>query len=325
MTDEVSPIGTILNLQRLSTEDGPGLRTTVFFKGCPLDCAWCHNPESISAAIEIHWLENRCIGCGTCLQSCHIHALKRTEDGLQIDRNACDLCGDCSRACPANALEVLGKTSDIPSLVSELEKDRSYYERSGGGITLSGGEPTLQPTFALQTAAILHEKGYHVALDTCGLASRMTLEKLLPHVDLVLYDIKIMDSSEHLRWTGQDNRIILENLRWLIQWKDEHAGKPDLWIRTPLIPGATDSEMNLVMIANFLNNEFVESIQRWEICAFNNLCRDKYRRLDIIWAFEKSTTYQAEQLDSLMGIVRATGFPSDKVQITGTNRVEGLQ
>lgn len=323
MTKTDSPTGTILNLQRLSTEDGPGLRTTVFFKGCPLECAWCHNPESISPEIEIQWLENRCIDCGTCLKVCQNHALKRTTDGLHIDRITCNLCGDCSRACPANAVEVLGKTRDISSLVSELEKDQAYYERSGGGITFSGGEPTLQPTFALHTAAILHEKGYHVALDTCGLVSRTTLEKFLPHVDLVLYDIKLINPVEHMRWTGQDNRIILDNLHWLNQWKNEHDREPDLWIRTPLIPGATDSETNLVMIANLLNNEFVENIQKWEICAFNNLCRDKYRRLNRVWAFEKSDTYHAEQLASIMKTVQATGFPCDKFQITGTTRVEG--
>lgn len=317
--------GTILNLQRLSTEDGPGLRTTVFFKGCPLNCAWCHNPESISSAIEIHWLENRCIGCNTCLDVCLIHALTRTEHGLEIDRKNCDSCGICSTACPANALEMLGKSIEINSLLSELEKDRSYYEKSGGGITLSGGEPTQQPSFALHLAQQLHNKGYHVALDTCGLVSRAILEKLLPNIDLVLYDIKLMDSSEHLRWTGQDNHIIFENLLWLKHWKDQHSGFPELWIRTPLIPGATDSDTNLVMIANYLKNELLESIQRWEICTFNNLCRDKYRRLDKTWAFEAIDTYGADQLDSILKIILATGFPGDKIQITGTTRVEGLK
>ncbi len=323
IADTSTLTGTILNLQRLSTEDGPGLRTTVFFKGCPLSCAWCHNPESISPALEMQWLENRCIGCNTCLQVCREQALQKTADGLVIDRSACTLCGCCSEACPSNALEMLGRAIGVDELIRELEKDSSYYERSGGGITLSGGEPTLQPGFAADTARALHQHGYHVALDTCGLAARTTFERILPYVDLVLFDLKLMDSQQHIRWTGQDNCIILKNLQWLVSWIDEHGGSPDLWIRTPLIPGATDTAENLCAIAEFLQQGLLHSIRRWELCAFNNLCRDKYRRLDKTWAFENTGIYARQALEDVERIIQRSGFPKEKFQITGLTRAEG--
>ena len=205
--------GLVLNIQRLSTEDGPGMRTTVFFKGCPLHCAWCHNPESISPRPQVHWLETRCIACHTCLDVCPSAALAAVENGIVIDQSKCDGCGDCSRACPSGALELLGRQYGLDELVGELVKDRAFFEKSDqGGITLSGGEPTLQFDFTLQLLQKLRAQQLHTALDTCGVCKESDLLQLLPLVDLVLYDLKLVDSQAHRFRTGGDNRIILDNL-----------------------------------------------------------------------------------------------------------------
>ena len=214
MDDHTS--GTILHLQRLSTEDGPGIRTTVFFKGCPLRCAWCHNPESISPRPQVQWLESRCIGCQSCLEACPRHGLVRAATGEIVrDRASCTACGECCEACPSGAMELLGTRVEAAALAKELLKDRAYFAASGGGVTLSGGEPTLQAEFALELSQRLQQAGVAVALDTCGLCPPEVLERLLPWVDLVLYDLKCIDSLEHQRWTGVPNPAILENLRRL--------------------------------------------------------------------------------------------------------------
>jgi pyruvate formate lyase activating enzyme len=167
---------TILNVQRLSTEDGPGIRTTVFFKGCSLRCGWCHNPESLLPQVQVHWLENRCIGCRTCLQVCPCGALHENDSGMRIDRDICDGCGLCAEACPANAMEQLGRQVTLEALLAELLKDRAYYQTSSGGVTASGGEPALQPAFTAALFEHLRQEGIHTALDTCGLCSQSALE-----------------------------------------------------------------------------------------------------------------------------------------------------
>jgi len=164
--------GRILHLQRLSTEDGPGIRTTVFFKGCPLRCAWCHNPESISTQPQMQWIAVRCIGCQTCVRTCPNGCLTLTPDGIVMDRERCDDCGKCVQACPSDARETLGKTVTVDEVLAELLKDRAYYEKSGGGVTLSGGEPSLQPDFAEALLRGLKAQGISTALDTCACARR---------------------------------------------------------------------------------------------------------------------------------------------------------
>ncbi len=313
--------GRILHLQRLSTEDGPGIRTTVFFKGCPLACAWCHNPESLSSQPQVQWLETRCLGCGTCVATCPHGNLKLTPAGLTIARATCTGCGTCVEACPANALELLGTAITVEALVAELLKDRTYFETSGGGVTLSGGEPTLQPGFALALLQQLHAAGVQTALDTCGLAAPATLAALLPHVDLLLYDLKEIDAERHRAFTGQSNERILANLRQACAQSAGRTPPLRLWIRTPLIPGATLNRATLHGIGAWIATQLDGAVERWELCAFNNLCRDKYRRLGLTWAYAATPLLTADELAAATEWATASGVDPAIVIATGATRV----
>jgi pyruvate formate lyase activating enzyme len=311
--------GRILHLQRLSTEDGPGIRTTVFFKGCPLRCAWCHNPEAIALRLETQWFAGRCLACRSCIPACPDGCLEMTEAGLRIDRLRCHACGRCVHACPAGALEALGAVWSADDLVRELEKDRAYFAASGGGVTLSGGEPTLQPEFAEEVLLRLRQAGIHTALDTCGLCSTETLARLVRHSDLVLFDLKVLDEGEHLRLTGASNRPILRNLDWLGEHARRH-GRPEIWIRTPLIPGATTDHGNLGAIGARLQESGIEQLTRWELCAFNNLCRDQYRRLGLSWAYDQTPLMSAQDVAACEAQARAACAAPLEIRATGATR-----
>jgi len=314
-----APTGRILHLQRLSTEDGPGLRTTVFFKGCPLHCAWCHNPESISTKPQTQWFAVRCLGCNTCLEACPNGCLTRTEISLVIDRACCQGCGKCAEACPASAIELLGKTMTVDELLAELLKDRAYFEKSGGGVTLSGGEPTLQADFVEALLRGLKANGISIALDTCGLCTSATLDRLLPYIDLVLYDLKLFDSDQHHQFTGSPNRQILDNLLHLRERQRQQTFQ--LWIRTPLIPGATMPPENLSAIGHFLADQMNGSLARWELCAFNNLCRGQYTRLGLEWDYAQTPLMSAAELAQCEQIAKASGLNPEIVLATGATHV----
>jgi pyruvate formate lyase activating enzyme len=309
--------GTIFEVREFSLHDGPGIRTTVFFKGCPLRCAWCHNPESISGLPQMQWLENRCIACQSCVPACPQHALRWVAGAAQRDRSACQGCGGCAEACPTNAQELLGKSVGVAELVRELLKDRAYYEKSGGGVTLSGGEPSLQAAFALELLQALRERGISTALDTCGLAQFSVLERLCAQSDLVLYDLKILNSRAHREHTGVENEIILSNLIRLVETRGPTLR---LWIRTPLIPGATDSQANLAAIGRFLADHLAGQVERWEICAFNNLCREKYRRLGLDWAYADTPLLDRENLERCGDWACGSGFDPARIFVTGATR-----
>ncbi len=269
----------------MSTEDGPGIRTTVFFKGCSLNCLWCHNPESISPHPQVHWVSNQCIGCKTCLEVCPEGALAFTSAGNRVDRNRCTGCGLCAEECPANALELLGRTWNLDDLFAEVMKDRTYFEKSGGGVTLSGGEPTMQAGFNRELLKRLTESGIHTALDTCGMCSPKALQGLLPYCDLLLFDVKEIDSEKHVKFTGTGNEKILENLIHVRDWMQSNDRPKKLWIRTPIIPDATATSENIRGIGKFIAANLDGLVDRWELCAFNNLCKDKYLRLNLDWTY----------------------------------------
>lgn len=317
-----TPHATILEIVRMSTEDGPGIRTTVFFKGCPLQCVWCHNPESISAKPQLWWIGSRCIGCRTCLSVCRKNALNLTEKGMTIDRARCDGCGECAEACPGTALEQVGKAWNLENLVAEVVKDRAYFDASEGGVTLSGGEPTLQAGFAGSFLKALREKGLHTALDTCGCCSREALDQVLPYAAMVLFDVKIIAPPAHKRFTGQDNRRILENLLFIADYMRSHLYPSELWLRTPLIPNATATPENITGIGRFIQENLSGMVSRWELCAFNNLCRDKYLRLDQPWAFKNDELLTKPLVDKLTDKARHSGVDPDIVIATGSTRLE---
>ncbi len=312
----------ILEIVRMSTEDGPGIRTTVFFKGCALKCAWCHNPESISPRPQLVWVGTRCIGCRTCLSVCTENALDLTENGMRIDRNRCTACGACAEECPGTALEMLGKTWSVDDLVREVIKDRAYFETSGGGVTLSGGDPAMQSGFGGLFLKALRENGLHTAIDTCGYCAPEALDRLLPYAALVLFDLKLMDQDTHKRFTGHDNAGILENLLNVADYMRSHLHPRDLWIRTPIIPGATAASENISAIGKWISANINDVVCRWDLCAFNNLCRDKYLRLDLKWPFHDTPLLDAAVMDDLAAAARRSGVNPDIVFTSGATRLQ---
>ncbi|HEX9022767.1 MAG TPA: glycyl-radical enzyme activating protein [Geobacteraceae bacterium] len=237
----------ILHIRRFALDDGPGIRSTVFLKGCPLSCAWCHNPESIARGGETAYFPASCIDCGECRNACPRQAI--TDNPLaRIDRTRCSGCGRCADICPALALKRMGKHIPVDELLALLLRDRHFYEHSGGGVTFSGGEPTLHFDYLCRTLRRLKEMGIHTALQTCGLfdADRFVAE-LLPHIDLIHFDLKLMDPRLHRRYTGRNNDIIMENFTRLTR-----AQREKIVPRIPLVPGITATPANLLGIAAFL-------------------------------------------------------------------------
>jgi len=295
----------ILNYQRMSTEDGPGLRTTLFVKGCPLSCAWCHNPESISYKSHIEWINVRCIGCKSCIEVCPTGSLSITDLGIFINRDKCLSCGKCIDACPTGALEKKGMDRPVEVIYKDLIKDKEYWGEDGG-VTLSGGEILMQSTEAAQLLQMLKKDGVKTAVDTSGFCKKQDIDRVLPYTDLFLYDMKIFDAEKHKYFTGQDNQIIKENLNYLMEQIQDTDKK--IWVRTPIIPGATDSEENIIDIARFIAGK----VDLWEMCAFNNLCQTKYERLYKSWQYKKTPLMSTKRMDNLVAIAKENGITNVK-------------
>jgi pyruvate formate lyase activating enzyme len=264
--------GTIFDLKRFAVHDGPGIRTTVFLKGCPLHCAWCHNPEGIHRQAQWVWFESRCIGCDACLAACPNAALERVSGELVVHHERCDQCGRCREACYADALFLYGRQVSVAEVMAELRQDAAFYRESGGGVTLSGGEPLAQANFATTLLRQCKAEGFSTALDTCGAIPWPILSDALAYTDLVLYDLKPIDPELHRQTTGMSNSLVLENLRRIDQLQ------VPVEIRIPLIPGVTDGH-NLELVCAFLKT--LQHPVRVRLLPYHRLAGSKYQRLGL--------------------------------------------
>lgn len=262
--------GLIFDIKKYAIHDGPGIRTTVFFKGCPLNCWWCSNPESQNVSREFMFWPDRCLHCDACIQACKNDAIKEDDKGKKIDESKCDFCGECVKECYSEALQMIGREISVEELLREIEKDTSFYLESGGGVTFSGGEPFFQPEFLYEILVACKRKNLHTALDTCGFVSWDILNKTSPYVDLFLYDIKLMDEKRHRKLTGVSNQLILTNLEKLVK-------KHNVVIRIPFIPRINDDEDNIGRMGEYLSK--LDNIEKIDILPYHKMAFSKYERL----------------------------------------------
>ncbi len=278
--------GTIFNIQKFCVNDGPGIRTTVFLKGCPLRCVWCHNPESQKVHPQLFFDAKKCIGCGKCFAICPEKAHKIVDGAHVLDRDLCIECGACAENCYAESLEMAGKTATVSEIMEEVLKDKAFYENSGGGMTVSGGEPLAQPEFTVALLKSAKEKGLHTAVETCGFASAETFKALAEYTDLFLFDWKITDEALHKEYTGVSNAKILENLELA-----NKMGK-QIVLRCPVIPTVNDNEVHFKGIANLANR--LENVIGIDIEPYHPLGTGKNERLG-----KSVTTYEMPQPETV--------------------------
>ncbi|MFO7948699.1 MAG: glycyl-radical enzyme activating protein [Armatimonadota bacterium] len=295
----MSSTGLITDIKKFAVHDGPGIRTTVFLKGCPLRCLWCHNPETQAADPVIVYYSHNCIGCGTCLDVCPNDALSMGEEGIEIDRSRCEVCGACVEACPANALEKIGREVTVEEVMAEVEKDRPFYETSGGGMTVSGGEPLQQIEFTRELLQAAQDAGIHTCLDTCGYAPWGCYEQVIDVTDLVLFDLKSCDPSGHRRGTGRSNSLILENLTAMTQ------NGLHVTVRTPVIPGFNDTTGAITAIAGFLKQ--LDTIPPLELLPFHQMGQAKFERLGMSYSLADAEPPTDELMHQLVQAAREYG------------------
>lgn len=297
------PQGWIFNIQKFSLHDGAGIRTLVFMKGCPLACAWCCNPESQSYRPELLYARKLCIGaseCDRCIPACKALAIGRDEDGKAvIDRRLCDDCGDCARVCPSRSLELSGMLVGVDDVIRAVEEDSGFYVRSGGGLTVSGGEPLAQHHFVEKLLATAKSRGIDTAIETSGCFRWEALQAVAPHVDHVFYDIKCIDPQKHREATGVSNEIILENFR---QLRREFPAT-EVTVRTPIIPGWNDSREDVRAIAEFIDR--AGGATGYELLAYHGFGQPKYERLGKICPVARVEAASAEVMGMLRGVAAA--------------------
>lgn len=301
----------VFNIQRFSLHDGPGIRTTVFLKGCSMRCFWCHNPEGQHPEPELRYFPERCIACGQCVISCPNHA-HEMHDGTHIFlREHCELSGKCIETCFSRALQLEGRAMTVDEVMSEILSDRPFYESSGGGVTLSGGEPALSKDFALEILDRCKTHGLHTAIETCGEVPWASLEALLPSTDLIMMDLKHLDESKHQLATGHSNERILSNARRLAS-----SGKTIIF-RTPIVPSVNDSEEEIAQIAAFVrelinvrNSERQNGSEeiRYELLAFHKLASGKYSSLGLEYKAHNVEPPTKERMTLLLDVARRSGI-----------------
>ena len=266
----------IFDIRRYAINDGPGIRITIFMKGCPLKCRWCHNPESQSPELQKLYTASKCIGAQDCIEACPEDALTLTPEGIVTDGEKCTLCGLCAEACPSKAIEMSGKTYEVEDLMQIIERERVHIEHSDGGVTFSGGEPLIHHEFLIKMLKACGEKGLHRAVDTCGFAPTETLLEVAKHTDLFLYDLKLMDPIQHKKWTGVDNRLILKNLKILAE-----TGA-NINIRIPFIGNVNTTEKEITKMASFVS-ALPGKKYMVNLLPYHNIASGKYKKLEMIY------------------------------------------
>lgn len=291
----------IFDIKRYAINDGPGIRITVFFKGCFLNCAWCHNPESISAKKQKLYTASKCIGCASCVAACTLDACKLTPDGIITDPDLCRLCGDCVEACPTKAIEMSGQSREIAELVDIIESERAFFESSGGGLTVSGGEPLRHPDFLIDLLDACGERGIHRVLDTTGSSPTETLLKVAKRTELFLYDLKSMDPVIHKKYTGSSNQQILHNLKALAE-----TGA-DIIVRIPLIDGVNADEDNMEKTAAFVAGLAGEK-KPVNLLPYHGIAAKKYEKLGGVYDAGEMSEPSEEQQQKAIEIFKAHGL-----------------
>lgn len=289
--------GTLFNIQRFCLHDGPGIRTTVFLKGCPLRCKWCHNPAGLSPNIQVQFLEDKCVGCAKCVSACDCHSLAGAEHIL--NRADCRKCFECVESCPSGALTVCGEVMTAEELFSVIMADKDFYE-DDGGVTFSGGEPLLQADFVREVAELVRKEGYTVTVDTCGEVPWEAFETVMPVTDLFLYDIKAICPEIHKNATGVSNGRILENLHRL-----DAYGK-DIWARIPVIPTVNAMAEEMTKIAELL--ESLSNIKRVTLIPYHSLGHHQYKALGYVYRFDTSLSVSDGQIAEFTEIFTERGF-----------------
>lgn len=280
--------GLIFNIQKFSVNDGPGIRTTIFLKGCPLRCLWCFNPEGIRIYPEIMWENEKCKRCFSCIEICPKNAILCKKNLISIKEEKCNKCHKCEEVCIYQAIRVTGKYMTVKEVLDEVRRDKLFYKKSGGGVTLSGGEVTMQPEFSLEILKQSKKEGFHTAIETCGYVKWDIFKRLLPYIDLIMYDLKQKDKLKHIEYTGKSNNLIFENLK-----KIDRAGIP-IWIRIPIIPGYTDQKENIFGIAYFIKSLY--SVQRVDLLPYHSLGIPKYKNLRKKYLLKSIEPYDKEQM-----------------------------
>lgn len=293
--------GTIFNIQRYSIQDGPGIRTTVFLKGCPLRCAWCSNPESQNPRPEIAHLDSLCNNCGRCVDVCKLQAITASEKSIKIDRELCTDCGDCVSVCTPGALKIFGETVTAGEAFRQVKKDEDFYREASGGVTVSGGEPLFQADFVTALFKMCRNNAIHTCVETCGLASVEAWQKIMPYTSLVLFDIKLSEPRAHRQWTGVSSEDIIRNLGIV-----SASGVPVI-IRIPIVPGINDAEEELRGIGLIVADTLAMP-PRVNLLPYHRFGMGKYRQLDREYKLGELTTPKDEDMQKAKRLFESLGF-----------------
>lgn len=289
----------IFNIQKFSVHDGPGIRTTVFFKGCPLRCLWCHNPESQNTKKEMLYDRDKCVLCGTCEKVCPKKAIKIENGVLTTDMNKCDFCGECVINCMYGAREIVGKEYTVDEVVNAVLKDKVFYEESGGGVTVSGGEPLMQIDFVEELLKRLKEENVHTAVDTSGAVSFEILERAAKYTDLFLFDLKVMDDEKHIEYIGASNKNIIENLKKLAKIHN------NINLRMPIIEGVNADVSHIEKVLELIEDL---NIKKVNLLPYHDIAKHKYKKLGRIYEEAKMSKPSDEKMNSFKDMFAKRGY-----------------